>query len=152
MAGAGGRDSGWTLQSFWSIAGKTQSTDTLNSFLLLMGDQMVRYMVLRDSHGDSLAFDPVQHAAALQALSKLIDASNPDISAFRKRGGKLLIMHGTVDLAVTPYNTVAYYEQLKAKFGTSLQHFVRFYMVPGFGTETEVFALAGIPSARLMIG
>jgi len=111
-----------------------------DSFLHMMGDQMVRYMVLRDAAYDSLTFDPAQHAAALQALSRQIDASNPDISAFQKRGGKLLLMHGTVDMAVTPYNSIAYYEKLKARFGqNALRQFVRFYVAPGFGHGDGAF-------------
>lgn len=105
-----------------------------DSFLHMMGDQMVRFMVVRDPAYDTLGFDAGAHAAALQALSRQIDASDPDISAFQKRGGKLLLMHGTVDMAVTPYNTIAYYERLKARFGEApLRRFVRFYVVPGFG-------------------
>ncbi|HZZ35677.1 MAG TPA: tannase/feruloyl esterase family alpha/beta hydrolase, partial [Caulobacteraceae bacterium] len=105
-----------------------------DSFLHMMGDQMVRFMVVKDPAYDTLAFRPASHGAALQALSRLIDASEPDISAFRKHGGKLLLMHGTVDMAVTPYNTIAYYERLKARFGDpALRTFVRFYVAPGFG-------------------
>jgi feruloyl esterase len=91
-------------------------------------------MILHDVSYDTLTFKPAEHAAALQALSRMIDASDPDISAFQKRGGKLLLMHGTVDMAVTPYNTIAYYEKLKARFGEAgLRQFVRFYVAPGFG-------------------
>jgi feruloyl esterase len=111
-----------------------------DSFLHMMGDQMVRYMVVRNVAYDSLGFEPAKHAAALQAVSRLIDASDPDISAFQKRGGKLLLMHGTVDMAVTPYNTIAYYERLKARFGEApLRQFVRFYVAPGFGHGDGAF-------------
>ena len=111
-----------------------------DSFLHMMGDQMVRFMVVRNAAYDSLGFEPGKNAAALQALSRQIDASDPDISAFQKRGGKLLLMHGTVDMAVTPYNTIAYYERLKARFGEApLRQFVRFYVAPGFGHGDGVF-------------
>ncbi|MGZ3314411.1 MAG: tannase/feruloyl esterase family alpha/beta hydrolase [Caulobacteraceae bacterium] len=111
-----------------------------DSFLHMMGDQMVRFMVVKDPGYDTLAFRPAEQAAALQAVSRLIDASDPDISAFRKRGGKLLLMHGTVDMAVTPYNTIAYYERLKARFGEAdLKQFVRFYVAPGFGHGDGAF-------------
>jgi hypothetical protein len=56
----------------------------------MMGDQMVRHMIVRDVSYDTLGFDPAAHAAALQALSRRMDASDPDISAFQKRGGRLL--------------------------------------------------------------
>ena len=111
-----------------------------DSFLHMMGDQMVRHMVVRDAAYDSLGFEPGKNAAALQALSRQIDASDPDISAFQKRGGKLLLMHGTVDMAVTPYNTIAYFDRLKAQFGEApLRQFVRFYVAPGFGHGDGAF-------------
>jgi pimeloyl-ACP methyl ester carboxylesterase len=105
-----------------------------NSFLYLMGDIMMRNMVIKDSNSDSLTFDQNRHAAQLQEVSRMIDASNDDITAFEKRGGKLLLMHGTIDMAVSPYNTIAYYQRLKQRYGESaLKKFVRFYVAPGFG-------------------
>ena len=105
-----------------------------NSFLYLMGDTMARDMVVKDPMSDSLTFDPNRNAAALEEVSRIIDGSSDDITAFQKRGGKLLIMHGTIDMAVSPYNTVAYYERLKKRYGEAdLKKFVRFYVAPGFG-------------------
>jgi feruloyl esterase len=113
-----------------------------DSFPHMMGDQMVRHMVVRDPGYDSLSFSPARYARELQALSRQMDASDPDISAFEKRGGKLLIMHGTADMAVTPYNSIAYYERLKARFGQEpLRRFVRFYLAPGFGHGDGPFQL-----------
>jgi feruloyl esterase len=103
------------------------------AFAWMMGDQTVRYLLLRDPRADSLQFDPRQHLAALQGLSQQLDASSPDLSAFRERGGKLLLMHGTVDMAVPPRNTIRYYEQLQARYGSKLRQFVRLYIAPGFG-------------------
>jgi Tannase and feruloyl esterase len=100
----------------------------------MMGDIMMRNMVVRDPESDSLTFDQNRYAAQLQEVSRTIDASNDDITAFEKRGGKLLLMHGTVDMAVSPYNTIAYYDRLKQRYSESgLKKFVRFYVAPGFG-------------------
>ena len=98
-----------------------------------MGDQTTRYLLLRDPSADSLTFEVAKHVSALQALSARLDASDADLSAFRQRGGKLLLMHGTVDMAVTPHNTTAFYERLKTRFGDELGTFVRYYVAPGFG-------------------
>ena len=125
---------------FGKVDAKPRPPGPDDSFLHMMGDQMVRYMVVKNTAYDTLGFDPAKNAPALQAVSRQIDASDPDISAFRKRGGKLLLMHGTVDMAVTPYNTIAYYERLKARFGEApLRQFVRFYVAPGFGHGDGAF-------------
>lgn len=126
-----------------SVIGLPTTGVTVDSAVLAndpANGRMVRFMVVKDPGYDTLAFNPASQAAALQTLSRLIDASDPDISAFQKRGGKLLLIHGTVDMAVTPYNTIAYYERLKARFGdAALQQFVRFYVVPGFGHGDGTF-------------
>lgn len=125
---------------FGQAAAKPRPPGPDDSFLHMMGDQMVRHMVVRDVAYDTLTFDPAAYAATLQALSRQVDASNPDISAFQKRGGKMLLMHGTVDMAVTPYNTIAYYDRLKTRFGEApLRRFVRFYVAPGFGHGDGAF-------------
>ncbi len=108
--------------------------------LYVLADPMVRFFVTKDTTVDSLTFKPAAHKDRLQAISNLIDANVVDISAFKARGGKLLLMHGTVDSAVTPYNTVDYYDRLVAQFGQeSLDDFLRFYMIPGFGHGTGQF-------------
>jgi len=105
-----------------------------DGFLYFMADQLVRYMVVRDPAYHSLSFEPAEHADALKRVSKLIDASDDNLDAFRARGGKLILLHGTVDMAISPENTVDYHERLLKRYGRGrLGEFTRFYMVPGFG-------------------
>jgi feruloyl esterase len=61
-----------------------------------------------------------------------LDATNPDLSRFVAHGGKLILYHGWNDPAISPQNTISYFESLeremgRQKVGTS----VRLYMVPG---------------------
>jgi hypothetical protein len=62
------------------------------------------------------------------------DGDNPDLSAFRAAGKKLLMYHGWSDPAVTPLETVVYYRSVIAKFDgnlTKVRNFARLFMVPG---------------------
>ncbi len=105
-----------------------------DAFAYVMGDAMVRHMALRDPTVDTLKFDPKQHEQRLKQVSKILDANSVALEPFRDRGGKLLLLHGTADMAVPPQNTIDYYERLVARFGADkLEGFVRFYVVPGFG-------------------
>ena len=61
----------------------------------------------------------------------LANATNPDLSAFRDRGGKLILYHGWSDAAVPPLSTVNYYGQVMEKMGRKTADFSRLYMVPG---------------------
>ena len=61
-----------------------------------------------------------------------LDATNPDLSAFRAHGGKLILYHGWDDPAIPALSTVNYYEDVIAKMGSAnTGSFVRLYMLPG---------------------
>jgi feruloyl esterase len=61
-----------------------------------------------------------------------INATNPDISRFIERGGKLLLVGGWNDHTLGPGNNVHYYETVLAKLGARrVRDAVRLFMVPG---------------------
>jgi Tannase and feruloyl esterase len=61
----------------------------------------------------------------------LANATNPDLGAFKDRGGKLILYHGWSDAAVPPLSTVNYYSQVVSKMGQKAADFSRLYMIPG---------------------
>lgn len=63
----------------------------------------------------------------------MIREADPDIHAFRDRGGKLLMWHGTADSLIFPPGSINYYESVSAFVGgyTEAQRFARFYLAPG---------------------
>jgi hypothetical protein len=109
----------------------------------VFADENIRYMVTRDPHFDSLSFNPDEWKNRLQEVSKMVDATNPDISSFIKKGGKMILVHGTADELVTPYGTIDYYNRLEEKFGKSiLDTFITFYIVPGYGHGRGAFKMS----------
>jgi len=70
--------------------------------------------------------------AANEKTADALNAINPDLSAFGKRGGKLILYHGWNDPAIPALNTVNYYQTVIAKMGQAkADSFSRLYMVPG---------------------
>jgi feruloyl esterase len=70
----------------------------------------------------------------LQANHTLNDATNPDLSAFQKAGGKLILWHGWADQHISPLFTIAYYDAMQSTMGESnVSQFARLYLVPGVG-------------------
>src|SRR6516225_7746214 len=70
--------------------------------------------------------------AANEKIGQLLNATDPDLKPFKARGGKLILYHGWNDPAITPLNTVDYYESVIKKMGQrDVDSFVRVYMVPG---------------------
>lgn len=125
----------WTgLFGFGTRPKPANPPEALKDFgLTVLSDAAMRYMVLRDKDADPLQFDPAKNQARLRELSDMLDASDDDISAFKARGGKLLLMHGSVDSAVPPENTIGYYKRLVTRFGQPpLDDFLclRFFFLP----------------------
>jgi len=82
------------------------------------------------------AFD---RGLALQAEFGNINTDNPDLSAFKNRGGKMLTWHGLADELIMPQGTINYYTRVAAQMGgfPSVQNFYRMYLVPGVGHATS---------------
>jgi feruloyl esterase len=69
---------------------------------------------------------------AHERLGALVASDNPDLSAFKARGGKLILFHGWSDAAITPYATIRYYDAVRKKMSVkNADSFSRLYMVPG---------------------
>ncbi|MCZ4061085.1 tannase/feruloyl esterase family alpha/beta hydrolase [Pantoea sp. LMR881] len=65
-------------------------------------------------------------------LHNLYDATNPDLRAFAKAGGKLIIWHGWADPHISPLNSIAYHNALGKEMGEpQRQAFERLYLLPG---------------------
>lgn len=70
--------------------------------------------------------------AAQEKTGKSLNATDPDLKAFKARGGKLIVYHGWDDPAISALNTINYYDSVVGKMGRKdVDSFVRLYMVPG---------------------
>jgi hypothetical protein len=82
---------------------------------------------------DYRSFDFESDTHMLEAWGQLVNATNPDLSGFNKRGGKLIVTYGWADPVLQPMMGVNYYEQALAKNGPDTPQFFRLFMVPGMG-------------------
>jgi len=96
---------------------------------------MFKFVAHEDPAWDWRTFDLDRDTSLIDKKAGFIDAVNPDLSAFRARGGKLLIYHGWNDGgsggAISPQNTVNYYSSVLARMGSQQQDWLRLFMVPG---------------------
>lgn len=64
--------------------------------------------------------------------SSYLAAMDPDLGAFEKSGGKLLLWHGWNDQHISPQGTLAYYDALRDTMGArTADRFAKLYMFPG---------------------
>ena len=66
-----------------------------------------------------------------ERLGPILNAVDPDLAAFKARGGKLLLYHGWNDTAISPKNTIDYYSNVQSRMGTSQDDWMRLFMAPG---------------------
>ncbi|MDT2022593.1 tannase/feruloyl esterase family alpha/beta hydrolase [Methylocella sp. CPCC 101449] len=96
---------------------------------VIYGSSYVRYVIARDANFDIRTYNPSKFQQRIQDVSALMDSSNPDLSAFLKRGGKLIIKENTGDWAQSPLAGIQYYQNVVARMGQSdVDTFLRLYV------------------------
>jgi len=104
-----------------------------------LGLPFFRYFVYRNPAWDFHGFNFRTEPAAIDAqLADAIDAIDPDLRPFQRRGGKLIHYHGYSDPDVPPRSSIEYHDQVVARAHRSGGHadsgdFYRLFMVPGMG-------------------
>jgi feruloyl esterase len=95
--------------------------------------EFIRYMAMpgADAKGAIASFDIDKDIPRLEFLHQAIDAVDPDLSAFRDHGGKLIMYFGWADPQLNPRVAVEYYDQVAGRMGSSTGEFFRLFMVPG---------------------
>jgi feruloyl esterase len=98
-----------------------------------LAENTMRYLVHKPPQPDYdyKTFDFDKDIHLLDDWSRQVDAKNPDLSKFRKHGGKLLMTYGWADSILQPMMGVNYYEQAVATNGPETADFFRLFMVPG---------------------
>ena len=91
----------------------------------------VMYGILKDPSFNLLNFSVAAFKEKIQAASALIDSTNPDLSRFFARGGRLIIKTNSSDYNSNPQIVMAWYDAVVAKFGQAkVDDHVRYYMMP----------------------
>jgi feruloyl esterase len=108
------------------------SDDDAQGRLWYLGNGTIRYFIARDAKFNPLAFDPRNFADRTRQISTLMDSTNPDLSAFHARGGKLILKEHGADFAQSPFAGINYYKSVIAKMGRErVDSFLRLYVAPG---------------------
>jgi feruloyl esterase len=86
-------------------------------------------------------------------LSAMLDSTDPDLGAFARRGGKLIVTIGTNDTLASPGAQLEYFQSVIDRMGrTAVDAFARFFVIPqanhGLMASTADIDGHGQPVAR----
>ncbi len=112
----------------------------------LRADEFLKHFVARDSSFDLLKFDvhaPGALTTRLKLISEQIGATSTNYAPFASKGGKVLLLHGSDDALVSPYENIRRYEAIVTAMGEpAVRQFLRFYVVPGQGHGIGTFQVS----------
>jgi feruloyl esterase len=116
------------------------STSTINGTTVSTPERLVKgwitHTIMRDANFNlNMTFSQSDQVyfRSIALLEPLLGGEYPDLSAFRRNGGKLLSYHGLADNIVAANGTLRYRELLSAKMGgeKALDSFYKLYLAPG---------------------
>ena len=103
-----------------------------NGIAWQFGSGAIQYFYARDPNYDVRRYRPEDFAERVREVSALMDSTNPDLSAFAARGGKLLMLENMADYAQSPYAGIGYYQAVVSRLGQAdVDRFVKLYTAPG---------------------
>jgi pimeloyl-ACP methyl ester carboxylesterase len=118
----------------------------LNSFYYVVGDGVLRFFLTKDEHFNALTFDVNtgglggRWVRGILQQSSEDDGSLSDLTPFERRGGKLLLVHGTADSTIPTDASIMLYRRIVEAMGRSrVDFFVRLYLIPGYGHGRGTF-------------
>jgi feruloyl esterase len=98
-----------------------------------------RYFLTQDPKFDGNTVTPAAFERlwdqSVEQYGMVFGTDNPDLTAFRDRGGKTIVWHGWADQLISAEGTVDYYSRVQQEMGGAKKtaEFMRLFMAPGVG-------------------
>ena len=125
---------GADLNALWGSGGSPLSPRAFGISL-----DWFRYFLVQNPQLDWSTITPAAYERfwdqSVEQYGVVIGTDNPDLAAFRDRGGKVIMWHGWADQLISAEGTVDYYKRVQERMGGAKKtlEFARLFMAPGVG-------------------
>jgi feruloyl esterase len=125
-----GPTGGW--QSWWTgTTAPAFPPVQANGIAWFYGAGAIQYFYARDPQLDVRQYRVADHLPRIRQVSALMDSTNPDLSAFHARGGKLILLENLGDYAQSPYAGIEYHQAVVQRLGRgTVDQFFKLYTAP----------------------
>jgi hypothetical protein len=123
---------GADLNALWTSRG-----DPLRPQPFSISMDWFRYFLTQDPTFDGNTVTPAGYERfwdqSVEQYGIVLGTDNPDLTAFRDRGGKAIVWHGWADQLIAAEGTVDYYTRVQQQMGGAKKtsEFIRLFMAPG---------------------
>jgi hypothetical protein len=125
--GGEGEAAGWPT---WITGGGAQTTPQGPSLRFGFGTQFFKFLVFNDPAWDYSRYDVVNARRDAKLTATFLNATNPDLDAFKAKGHKLIVWHGWSDPALTALGSIKYHDQVQAR-DAGMRDYFRLFLMPG---------------------
>jgi hypothetical protein len=128
VGGEGADANGWAQ---WIVGGAAPLPgQTAPSARFAFGTEMYKYFVFNDPSWDYTRYEFSKYKKDTALAASFLNATSPNLDAFKARGGKLILWHGWSDPALTALGSIRYVEQVQARDAKSGEY-LRMFLMPG---------------------
>jgi feruloyl esterase len=126
--GGENEDGGWKN---W-IVGPTPSLKPLNypSLQYGFGTEMFKYLVFQDPEWDYSTYDYTDFFRNTEYAASYLNATSTDYSGLKNNNGKIILVHGWEDAALSALSTIDHFESVK-EADPDADNYMKLYLLPG---------------------
>jgi feruloyl esterase len=126
--GGEGQTAGWAP---WITGADAPFAATGSPSLMAgFGTHVFKYFVFDDPNWDYNTYDLANYARDTARAATVLNATSPDLDAFKARGGKLIVYHGWADAALSAHATIRYHDAVHAR-DPQAPSYMRTFLLPG---------------------
>ena len=125
--GSEGEAQGWVP---WIVGGPAPIAPGVPTLQFGFATGIFKYFIHQDPDWQYNTQTFSNYADVSRLAGSVLNATDPDLSAFKSRGGKLLLWHGWADPALSALASIDYFEAVEA-VDPDAQDYFRLFLLPG---------------------